>query len=73
MVIFKNGDAIKIDDIGVDGIINHQFCEVRELLRRYDSMVTNEIEPSRYRTWYDVMKQLASCFEKADVDGFDLQ
>ena len=73
MIVFKNGDAIRIDDISVDGIVDHQLYEVRDLFRRYDSMVSDERTSPRYRTWCDVMKQLAACFEKADIDGFDLQ
>ena len=73
MIIFNNGDAIRIDDIGVDGIVNHQFYEVRALFRRYASMIADERVLPQYRTWCDVMRQLVTCFEKADIDGFDLQ
>lgn len=73
MISFDNGDAIRIDNIGVDGFINYQYYDVRGLFHQYSTLITDCREPTRYITWYNVMKQLQICFDKADIVGFDLQ
>ena len=57
MIIFRNGDAIRIDNICFDAIINFQVYE----------------DIPRFKTWQDVKNQLEVCFEKTEINEFSLQ
>ena len=73
IMIFNNGDAIEIDNIGLKAMIGFQVYEDADVFKQFETMTPNAKEVSRFLTWQDVMKQLEKCLVKADIYSFELQ
>lgn len=73
MIIFKNGDSIKLDDIGFSAMVNFHLYEDQEALKYFSNLTSEENKHELFHTWHDVKNKLEVCFEKASVFDFDLQ
>lgn len=72
MEIFRNGDSLRLDNISVFAFINNKRFEGRDVFIKYE--IESDLQSyQRFNTWQEVIKQLETCFEKADIFAFDLQ